>query len=108
MSSSKPSIFTSRDAFKRPPDPPARAPHNNSPLRRQSTPDALEKNRIQAAAEAAPLVLSLPENALSNTVNASIGEYSSSTKEQAPTTSIWTSFKDSERSPARQNSGSLA
>ena len=72
-SSNKPSIFTAREAFsKRRLELPksntasTQTSRTHSPLRRQSTPDALEKNRIQAASDAAPLVISLPENLFGN------------------------------------------
>lgn len=67
-SSSQPSIFTSRDSFvQRPTEPPntytpTRVPRTSSPFRRRSSPSALERNRIEAASEAAPLVIALPEN----------------------------------------------
>ena len=85
--SSKPSIFTAHDAFnKRPLEPPKPNPSSSqtsrtqSPLRRQSTPDGLEKNRIQAAADAVSLVISLPEN-----------PFGSLKREEAVATSDWES-----------------
>lgn len=78
-SSSKPSIFTARDAFnKRPAEAPKvnnSLPNNrtSSPHRRQSTPDSIEKNRIQAAAEAAPLAITLPQNTFASTTTAGLG-----------------------------------
>ena len=71
-SSSTPSIFTARDAIgtQAAEAPKASTIKNNtsSPgFRRRGTPDSVEKNRIQAAAEAAPLVIPLPENTFATT-----------------------------------------
>jgi signal transduction histidine kinase len=51
----KPSIFTAPESFLRKPEPPARPrpERTSSPFRRQSTPERLEKHRIQAQAASA-------------------------------------------------------
>lgn len=95
-SSSRPSIFTSKEAFrshtKEPPHQRASiyTPRTSSPFRRQSTPDALERGFI---AEAAPLVLQLPENRLARALNAGIGKGVVHGSESSFDTTLWDSFK---------------
>ena len=110
-SQNQPSIFTVREAFsKRLPDPlkahpPADAPRTSSPFRRQSTPDYIEKNRIQAAAEAAPLAIKLPENNFASVVTAGVGRESPSNREQIARPSVWSSFDSGEKGRRSASAG---
>ena len=101
-STSKPSIFTSRDAFRshsgESQRTPPRPPRIGSPFRRQSTPDALERGFLHAAAEAAPLVIHLPENRVARALNVGIGEAALHQPENNNLdTSVWDSFRSAQR-----------
>ena len=110
--SSKPSIFTSRESFiKKPTEPPrsgtpARTPRTSSPFRRQSTPNALEKNRIQAAVEAASLVIPLPENNLSRALAAGVGREQTHDKAVFAPTTAWDAPQPGERDRGGVSPGS--
>lgn len=96
-STTRPSIFTPRDAFKslaaEPQRNPTRPPRTSSPFGQHSTPGALERDFLQAAVvEAAPLVLKLPKNRPARVVNARIGEGHRRQSGDNPDTSVWDSF----------------
>lgn len=108
-STSKPSIFTPRDALKthtaEPLRTPTRPPRTSSPFGRQSAPDVLERRFVQAAAEAAPLVLQLPDHRFAHSGIAGVGEGIGQQSEDSPNTSVWESFKSREEaSPTNQAS----
>lgn len=102
------SIFTAKEAFsKKPTEPtrqrtPTRVPRTSSPFRRQSTPDALEKNRVQAAVEAAPFATTLPENSLPHTASVGIAKEELPTrKEPSAHTTVWESLASDEKQRER-------
>ena len=91
-SSSKPSIFTSREAFQtRAIEPSTSAGRTASPSRRQSTPNYIEKNRIEAAAEAAPLVTTSAHTNLANTVGKGVEKELSDNRDSFAQLPLWAS-----------------
>ncbi|KAF7188420.1 Hybrid signal transduction histidine kinase K [Pseudocercospora fuligena] len=104
----KPSIFTASSSLTRKPIPPGptsldspRTPRTSSPFRRQSTPDWLERNTVQAAVAAAqnpgaaPLAISIPAPAPSHLIRSHTNTPTQQQgKEGTASPSIWTSFAD--------------
>lgn len=96
-STTRPSIFTPRDAFKtlaaESQRTPARPPRTSSPFGRLGKPDAPERAFLQAAAEAAPFVLQLPQDRLARGANADAGGSSIEPSEHTSRPSVWDSFR---------------
>lgn len=100
-SSTRPSIFTSRNAFKphasESQRTPTHPPRTSSPFRRQSTPDAPERGFLQAAAEAAPLVLQVPENRFARVVNGGAGNGALHQTQDKLDALVWDSLRATQR-----------
>ncbi|KAK3723178.1 hypothetical protein LTR37_001901 [Vermiconidia calcicola] len=98
--SDNPSIFTAPEAFNKRPiglSQPSLHTRTSSPFRRQSTPDPVEKNCAQVAAEVTPLFITSPVNNFIPTVNAGLGEEELDNTKAIAHCSIWSSFQSNEK-----------